>query len=48
MRVLVTIEDGHRVYREATGQFLWMTRSGFEVRVVKSRGLHAELRRFGP
>jgi hypothetical protein len=48
VRVLVAIEDGHRVYREAIGQVLTMTRPDFEVRMVKPRILHAELRRFGP
>jgi hypothetical protein len=48
VRILIAIEDEHRVYREAIGQFIKMTRPGFEVRVVKLSGLHAELRRFGP
>ena len=48
MRVLVAIEYRHRVYREAIGEFLRWTRPGFEVRVVNPRGLHGQMRRFGP
>ena len=48
VRVLVSIEDGHRVYGEAIGQYLRMKRPGFEVRVVKPCLLYAEMRRFGP
>ena len=48
MRVLIAIEDRHRVYREAIGKFLRVTRPRLEVRLASSRGLHGELRRFGP
>jgi hypothetical protein len=48
VRVLVAIEDRHRLYREAIGRFLKMKRPGFEVRLARTRGLHSELRRFGP
>ena len=48
VRVLVAIENRHRVYREAIGEFLRSTRPGFEVRVVNPRGLHGQMRRFGP
>lgn len=48
VRVLVAIENRHRVYREAIGEFLRSTRPGFEVRVVSPRGLYGQMRRFGP
>ena len=48
VRVLIAIEDRHRVYREAIGEFLHMARPGLVVRVVGPRGLNSQLRRFGP
>ena len=48
VRVLIAIEDRHRVYREAIGEFLRVSRPRLEVRLASSRGLHGELRRFGP
>lgn len=48
VRVLVAVEDRHRVYREAIGHFFSTRRLGYEVRLVKPRELYAELRRFGP
>jgi hypothetical protein len=48
VRVLIAIEDRHRVYREAIGEFLRATQPRLEVRLASSRGLHGELRRFGP
>ena len=48
VRVLIAIEDRHRVYREAIGGFLRVSRPRLEVRLASSRGLHGELRRFGP
>lgn len=48
LRILIAIEDKHRVYSEAIGEFLRSTRSRFGVQVANSGGLHAELRRFGP
>lgn len=48
VRVLIAIEDRHRVYREAIGEFLRATRPRLEVRLASPRGLHGELRRFGP
>lgn len=47
-RILVAIEDRHRARGEAIGEFFRRTRPGVEVRVVRTRGLHTELRRFGP
>ena len=48
VRVLIAIEDRHRVYREAIGEFLRMARPGLDVRVASPRGLNGQLRRFGP
>ena len=48
VRVLIAIEDRHRIYREALGEFLRVSRPRLEVRLASSRGLHGELRRFGP
>ena len=48
VRVLIAIEDRHRVYREAIGEYLRAKRTGLEVRLASPRGLHGELRRFGP
>ncbi len=48
VRVLIAIEDRHRVYREAIGEFLHMARPGLDVRVACPRGLNSQLRRFGP
>jgi len=48
VRVLVAIEERHRIYRDAIGRFLEAKRPGFEVRLVAPRGLYSELRRFGP
>lgn len=48
LRVLISIEDAHRTYREAIGGFIRSARPLFEVRVVSPRGLQAELSRFGP
>jgi hypothetical protein len=48
VRVLIAIEDRHRVYREAIGEFLRATRPRLEVRLSSPHGLHGELRRFGP
>ncbi len=48
MRVLIAIEDRHRVYREAIGEFLRASRPHLELRLVSPRALNGELRRFGP
>lgn len=48
VRVLIAIEDRHKVYREAIGGFLRATQPRLQVRLASSRGLHGELRRFGP
>lgn len=48
VRVLIAIEDRHRVYREAIGEYLRRARPRLEVRLVSSRALNRELRRFGP
>jgi len=48
VRVLIAIEDSHRVYREAIGEFLRASRPRLQVRGANPQGLHAELRRFGP
>lgn len=48
VRVLIAIEDRHRVYREAIGEFLRLARPGLDVRVASPRGLNGQLRRFGP
>ena len=48
LRVLIAVEDRHRVYREAIGEFFRSARPDFDVREVSPRGLHTELRRFGP
>lgn len=48
VRVLIAIEDRHRVYREAIGECLRTSRPRLDVRLASSRGLHGELRRFGP
>lgn len=48
VRALIAIEDRHRVYREAIGEFLHMARPGLDVRVAGPRGLNSQLRRFGP
>jgi hypothetical protein len=39
--LLIAIEDRHRVYREAIGEFLRSTRPRLEVRLASPRGLHA-------
>ena len=48
VRVLIAIEDRHRVYREAIGEFLRTARPRLEVRLASPRVLNGELRRFGP
>ena len=48
VRVLIAIEDRHRVYREAIGEFLRTARPRLDVRLASSRALNGELRRFGP
>ena len=48
VRVLIAIENRHRVYFETMEEFLRVTRPRLEVRLASSRGLHGELRRFGP
>jgi len=48
VRVLIAIEDSHRVCREAIGEFLQASRPRLQVRGANPQGLHAELRRFGP
>lgn len=48
MRVLVAIDDGHRIYRGSIGRFLKMKRAGYEARLARSRTLYPELPRFGP
>lgn len=48
VRVLIAIEDRHRVYREAIAEFLRASRSHLELRTVSPRALNGELRRFGP
>ena len=48
LRVLISIEDAHRIYQEAIGEFVRMARPHFEVRVVSPRALQVELSRFGP
>ena len=47
-RVLIAIEDRHRVYREAIGEFLQASRPRLDVRLASSWALSGELRRFGP
>lgn len=48
VRVLIAIEDRHRVYREAIGEFLRLARPRLDVRLASPRVLSGELRRFGP
>ena len=48
VRVLIAIEDRHRVYREAIGEFLRDVRPRLDVRLASHRALNGELRRFGP
>ena len=48
VRVLIAIEDRHRVYREVIGEFLRTARPRLDVRLASSRTLNGELRRFGP
>lgn len=48
VRVLIAIEDRHRVYHEAIGEFLRASRSHLELRLANPRTLDGELRRFGP
>lgn len=48
VRVLIAIEERHRVYREAIGEFLRAARPRLDVRLASHRALSGELRRFGP
>ncbi len=48
VRVLIAIEDRHRVYREAIGEYLRAVRPQLDVRLVSSLALNGELRRFNP
>ncbi len=48
VRILIAIEERHRVYREAIGEFLRAARPRLDVRLASHRALSGELRRFGP
>ncbi len=48
VRVLIAIEERHKVYREAIGEFLRAARPRLDVRLASHRALSGELRRFGP
>ncbi len=48
VRVLIAIEDRHRINREAIGEYLRVVRPRLKLRLASPRMLSGELRRFGP
>jgi len=48
VRVLLAIEEEHRIYCEAIGRYLQIERPDLEVRMTGPCRMYSELRRFGP